>query len=197
MLNKVKKFFKKENTETPKTQVFEFAGHKFYTIPPEKMRMYRGVALSAEIEVMNFGMSKDNALVYDQYLLDDNVACLNALTEGNKKKAVEILQGQHSLVSAHKSLITLEQQRNVFIHLATYMILIDDEEPNVIDADLNKLKKRLCSEHRDIEDFFLSYTIPMLRMMNGSEDYTLTSEYFNQEPVRKVEDVFFQQLGML
>ena len=196
MKEKIKSLFKKK-TKTVKTQVFEFAGHKFYTIQPEKMRMYRGTALAAEISVMNFGMSKDNALVYDQYLLDDNVAAITALTEGNKKKAVEILQGQHSLVSSHKSLITLEQQRNVFVHLATYMILIDDEEPNVVDNDLNKLKKKLCSEHKDIEDFFLSFTIPMLRVMNGSQDYTLSLEYFNREEVRKTEDVFFQQLGML
>lgn len=168
------------NAENKKLEVgLEIKGHTYYKfksmdmIPDLRLEAY----LARNHEFEDLRVRHTDLLAFCQTVVD----------LGNEARHMEVQQLNGYLMSLVQKEVTLHPT----CYLASPLVILDDEDPEEIDADIDKQKITMGVEMQKVESFFLRTILNLSPGLEDSLPPGQTSVYSN--PQEKMIEMLFHQ----
>jgi hypothetical protein len=138
-------------------QEVELMGHNFTVLDPYDMPKSRQLAFHLLQHDVAWGLSKNDLTDFIRLMAKE----LNFPKEFETKEDLVSLQREQiekvkSFLGDMEWLIQKDYQFKPYLKAGCLLILMDDEDPHIIDKKINLEKMKLCKESEDVEFFFIS-----------------------------------------
>jgi hypothetical protein len=171
------------------------AGHTFRVLDPVKMPNIRRINLFSEEYARDWGINKNDLLVFLGSILRETEFPKEATVQELNAELADKLKKVYSIASLLHGVVKNDVQIKPFIRSACFVILVDDELVDKIEAKYTDLKLQLCERNPEIEAFFLQVICDILRLIKNSSDTSMQLDWYNLANLKRMESSLYNGIG--
>lgn len=188
MLHLLKKLFKKE--KAPITESIEINGYRFKVLEPTKMPNIRRVRLFLEEYQRDWGISKDDLLSFLKFAIIES-----KINDTSPNALAAKIQNIYSVLTTLEAVIKEDYQYKPYLKAASIMILLENEDPNKLDAKIIKQKLQLCESDPEIEAFFLTTIRAFQLSIQKQLDMSVLTSWLPSKNLKHMESHLYKWIN--
>ncbi len=185
MIGNIKKLWYKLTKRTDKTdstfQSYWISGTHFRVISDFGTTAYkRSIAFSYACKNLDYGLVKQ-----------DLIHGLEMILEANQDKKSNDVAALSNYMLTNLQNFT---PSSVLFEVSNCFVLLDGEDEKELNPELSLKKKQLCEQSEEIEVFFLTCALNILKAMNYLSKDIGIEDYSRVTPQRKSEKLFLNEI---
>ncbi len=194
ILNIIKR--KKKNPQIKINEKVRIAGHLFSVLDPMQMNNIRATRFMLEEYEREWGMTKNDLLAIDDFLLSETKFPEKAANLGELNAALaDKLKRIYAIVAQRQAVLKEDYQYKPFLQAASIIILLDDEPEDSIIQKYQAKKMELCQMHPEIEAFFLRVIRVFQLNITNSSDMSKISTWYPSIKLKHTENNLLKKIN--
>jgi hypothetical protein len=177
------------------TEYVEIDGNRFSVIDPTKLPNIRRIPFFLEAYKREWGIDKNDLLAFLEFMKRETQFPEVSSLEKMNALLAEKLKHNYSLLSVIESILREDYQYKPYLKAASFLILLDGEDPNKIDPVYTKRKMDLCQSNQDIEAFFLTTIFCFQASTKSLSDMSRVSSWYPSKNLKLMENSMYKKIG--
>lgn len=177
--------FKKKNKAAEVIEIVNIDGHNFKVLDPVKMPTLRRTRFFTQEYKNDWGLSKEELKAFLQFVINDSKIPTAATIGELNAELLEQNKRLFTIISTLESILNEDYQFKPLLRSASIIILLEDEDPNIVDQKIINEKLRLCQQSSKIEAFFLTTIMTFITSLQSTQDMSKPSDWLKGAKAQK------------